>query len=353
METGSGRGSQGNRSGCLARAGSGQHAAMSFPALLVSARGQPAAPTALEVSQLPAQELLVQVRYSSLNYKDALAVTATAPVVRSFPMVPGIDLAGMVVESSVAEFRPGDEIISTGSGLGETVWGGYAGFARVPARLALRLVPGLTAWNAMAFGTAGLTAMLCVQALEARGLPAQSPVVVSGASGGVGSIAIQLLALAGHRVTAVSGKESQHDYLRRLGAVELLPRTSLTISPEKTLLAERWAGGIDTVGGDLLAGMLRGITTGGTVAACGMAGGGALPTSVYPFILRGVALQGIACSISPNVQKIAGWTRLARSVPQDVLAAVTQSITLAQVPEFAARMLASQLTGRVVVDLNP
>jgi len=324
---------------------------MSFPALRVSARGQPAEPTTLETSQLPAQELLVQVHYSSLNYKDALAVTGAAPVVRSFPMVPGIDLAGIVIESSVADFRAGDEIISTGSGLGETSWGGYAGYARIPARVALRLAPGLTSWNAMAFGTAGLTAMLCVQALEAHGLPAQAPVVVSGASGGVGSIAIQLLTLAGHRVTAISGKESQHDYLRRLGAAEILPRASLTITPEKTLLTERWAGGIDTVGGDLLAGMLRSITTGGTVAACGMAGGGALPTSVYPFILRGVALQGIACSISPTAQKMAAWTRLARSVPQDVLAAVTQTIALAQVPAFAARMLASQLSGRVVVDL--
>jgi len=353
MGTGSGGGSQGNRSGCLAGAGSGEHALMSFTALLVSARGQPAAPTILELAQLPPQELLVRVRYSSLNYKDALAVTATAPVVRAFPMVPGIDLVGTVMESSVAEFRPGDEVLSTGSGLGESVWGGYAGYARVPSRLVVRLAPGLTAWNAMAFGTAGLTAMLCVQGLEARGLPAHAPVVVSGATGGVGSIAIQLLALAGHRVTAISGKDSQHDYLRRLGAAEILPRASLTLSPEKTLLAERWAGGIDTVGGEHLAGMLRGIATGGTVATCGMASGGALPTTVYPFILRGVGLQGIACSICPTAQKFAAWTRLAASVPQEVLAAVTQTITLAQVPDLAARMLASQLTGRVVVNLAP
>jgi len=326
---------------------------MSFPALLVSARGQPAAPTTLETEQLPAQEVLVRVRYSSLNYKDALAVTGAAPVVRSFPMVPGIDLAGTIVESRVPDLRVGDEIISTGAGLGETMWGGYAGYARLPARLGLRPPAGLALWNAMAFGTAGLTAMLCVQALERQGLPDAAPVVVSGASGGVGSIAILLLARAGHRVTAISGKDSQHNYLRHLGASEILPRASLTQSPEKTLTTERWAAGIDTVGGELLAGMLRGIATGGTVAACGMAAGGALTTSVYPFILRGVALQGIACSLSSSPQKTAAWSRLASSVPHDVLAGLTQTITLAQVPDFAARMLASQLSGRVVVDLAP
>jgi acrylyl-CoA reductase (NADPH) len=326
---------------------------MNFPALLVSARGERAVLRSLPPEQLPAGEVLVRVCASSLNYKDALAVTATAPVVRSFPMVPGIDLGGVVLESTSPLFHVGDEIISTGSGLGESHWGGYAGMARIPAAMALRPPPGLTLHDAMAFGTAGLTAMLCVMALERHGLPARSAVLVSGATGGVGSLAVMLLAKAGHEVCAVTGKAEHHGYLRELGAHTVQTREQLKANPEKTLLAERYAGAVDTVGGDLLAALLRSISTGGAVAACGMAAGGSLPATVYPFILRGVALQGIACSLAANALKLEAWTRLAQSIPSPQLQRLTTTITLEQVGTWAQEMLASRVRGRVLVELSP
>jgi acrylyl-CoA reductase (NADPH) len=323
-----------------------------FPAYLATAKGARAEATRLTRDRLPTGEVLVAVGWSSLNYKDGLALTAKAPVLRAFPIVPGIDLAGTVVESASGDFKPGDEVIATGSGLGESIWGGYAGFARVPAEILVRPPKELGLRRAMAFGTAGLTAMLSVMALERAGLPPKSAVAVTGAGGGVGGVAILILSRLGHRVTAVTGRASEEAYLRGLGAAELSPRDQLAITPEKSLLAERWAGAVDAVGGPLLAGLLRSITTGGAIAVSGMAAGGQLPATVYPFILRGVSLIGIASSVTPMPLRREAWARLARDVPAAAIDAMVREAAFADLPSLADQLMAGTIRGRYVVKVG-
>ncbi len=305
----------------------------------------------LHTDDLPPGEVLIAVRCSSLNYKDALAVTGRGKVVRRFPMVPGVDLAGVVQSSASPALSPGDPVLVTGWGVGETHWGGYAQRARVAAGWITRLPGGLSLEQAMAIGTAGLTAMLCVMALEDRGLsPGQGPVIVTGASGGVGGIAVALLAHLGYQVLAVTGRLSMHDYLRGLGAAGLVDRETLG-APARPLESEAWAGAIDTAGGPVLAGVLSRLRYGAAVAACGLAGGAELHTTVFPFILRGVSLLGIDSVRCPAERRDAAWQRLARELPSDLLARMTRRVPLDQVPETARDLLEGRLHGRVVVEV--
>ncbi|WP_151704215.1 MDR family oxidoreductase [Nitrincola alkalilacustris] len=306
----------------------------------------------LTQSDLPDEEVLVAVDYSSLNYKDGLAVTGTGKIVLSWPLVPGIDLAGRVVESRSDAFKPGDAVVLTGWGVGERFWGGYAQLQRVKPEWLVPLPDGMTARQAMAIGTAGFTAMLCVMALEAGGVtPDQGPVVVTGAAGGVGSVAVALLARAGYQVTAVTGRESTHAYLRELGASEIISRDEMQ-QPSRPLEKQRWAGAVDTVGGPILARVLAEANYGATIAACGLAGGYQLPTSVMPFILRNVRLQGVDSVMCPLAQRQVAWQRLARDLPAQVLEGMIEEVALEGVPEKAAQILKGQVQGRVVVNLQ-
>jgi acrylyl-CoA reductase (NADPH) len=301
---------------------------------------------------LPNGDVLVRIAYSSLNYKDGLALSGQGRIVRSYPMVPGIDLAGTVEESRSADFKPGDRVLSTGWGVGERYWGGYSQFARLKADWLTPLPAGLDAHHAMAIGTAGFTAMLSVMALEEHGLAAGSrEVLVTGASGGVGSVAVALLAGRGHAVAAATGRSETHDYLRRLGAQQIVERATLA-APGKALDSERWGGAIDTVGGDTLAGVLRGMAHGASVAACGNAGGAALNTTVFPFILRGVNLLGIDSVQCPQERRRAAWTRLATDLDTKLLDEMTRQVTLQDLPTLAGEILAGKVRGRVVVDVN-
>lgn len=324
----------------------------SFPGWWITDARQGATFTQLSPAQLGEGAVTVRVRCSSLNYKDALAVRGTAPVVRTVPLVPGIDLAGEVVASDDPALPVGTSVIATGGGLGETRSGGLAAYCRCDPGLLLTTPAELDGPAAMAFGTAGLTAMLGVMALEAHGLPPRADVVVTGATGGVGSCAVRLLAQAGHRVSAISGKADQTAYLRALGASEVLPRAALVAHPERALVSERWQAAIDAVGGELLAGLLRAIRSRGAVATCGMAAGGALPTTVYPFILRGVALLGIASASAPRADKEAAWARLARGIPASVRAALVRTIPLAEVGAASDALLGGRVTGRYVVAID-
>jgi acrylyl-CoA reductase (NADPH) len=306
----------------------------------------------ISIGEMPAGDVLVKVAYSSLNYKDGLAVTGRGKVIRQFPMVPGIDFAGVVEQSSVGAYQPGDAVVATGWGIGEQHWGGYAQYARVNSGWLVALPTGLSLEQSMAIGTAGFTAMLCVMALEAHGLtPAASkPVVVSGAAGGVGSVAVALLATRGYKVTAVTGRKEAHDYLRSLGAAEILDRAEVATGSNKPLEKERWAGAVDTVGGEMLGGILRTLSYGASVAACGLAGGGNVATSVFPFILRGVNLLGIDSVMCPVPLRQTAWTRLAGELAADKLASMMQVIPLREVPAWSERILDGQVRGRVVVD---
>jgi len=307
----------------------------------------------LKRSDLPPGEVLVAVEYSSLNYKDGLAVTGKGPIVRQFPMVPGIDLAGTVLESDAPAFSPGDKVVLTGWGVGERYWGGFSQQARLRADWLTPLPAGLDTRQAMAIGTAGFTAMLCVLALEDAGLtPAVTkPVLVTGASGGVGSVATALLARLGYSVTAVSGSSNNQDYLRTLGATEWLDRAELS-PPGKPLQAQRWAAAVDAVGGQTLANVLAQIDYCGAVAACGLAGGAELPTTVMPFILRGVKLLGVDSVQCPPPRRQQAWARLAQDLDLQILADIIQTAVLADVPQLAEAILAGQVRGRVVIDLN-
>jgi acrylyl-CoA reductase (NADPH) len=327
----------------------------SFKALVLEERdGKPqAAIRALGRDVLPDGEVLVQVAYSSLNYKDGLAITGQGRIIRSYPMVPGIDFSGTVVESSSPTYQPGERVILTGWGVGERHWGGFAGMARVKADWLVKLPDGLNPHGAMTFGTAGFTAMLCVMALEDAGVaPGEREVVVTGAAGGVGSVAVALLARAGHNVTASTGRAEEHDYLTALGARQIIDRATLATASNRPLESERWAGGVDTVGGDTLASVLKGVAYGGAVAACGLAGGTSLNSTVLPFILRGVRLLGVDSVMCPRPRREAAWARLARDFPADQLERVTQTIPLAELPTMAAEILAGKVRGRVVVDVN-
>ncbi|HKM64785.1 MAG TPA: MDR family oxidoreductase [Acidisphaera sp.] len=298
-------------------------------------------------------DVTVRVTHSALNYKDGLALTGRSPVVRRFPMIPGIDLAGIVEASGSPEFTPGEAVVLTGWGLGETHLGGYAERARVKADWLVKLPEGLSAAEAMAIGTAGFTAMLAVLALERHGLkPTSGPAVVTGAAGGVGSVAIALLARAGWHVIASTGRAAaEGDYLRGLGAAEIIDRAGLS-APGRPLGKERWAAGVDSVGSHTLANLLSMTKYGGAISACGLAQGMDLPASVAPFILRGVSLLGIDSVMCPHDRRVEAWGRLARDLDRDKLHAMTRTIALADVIAEGERILAGAVRGRTVVAID-
>jgi acrylyl-CoA reductase (NADPH) len=313
----------------------------------------------LERSALPEGEVLIRVAYSSLNYKDGLAVTGKPGVIRTVPMVTGLDLAGVVEESKSPQFKPGDEVAVTGCGTSETFWGGYAQFARINAEYIVPIPKGpngmaLSLKQAMGVGTAGFTAMQCVMALEDHGLkPGSREVVVTGAAGGVGSAGIAILAHLGYKVAASTGRAAElGDYLRKLGATEVVDRAALSAPSKRPLDSERWAGAIDNVGGDTLAGLLRTTAVGGSIASCGVAGGAAFSSTVYPFILRGVSILGIDSLRLPNARRREIWQRIARDLPLPLLDSMIQVAPLEKVPELGAQILAGQIHGRVVIDVN-
>ncbi|MGD9918254.1 MAG: MDR family oxidoreductase [Paenirhodobacter sp.] len=304
-------------------------------------------------AQLPEGDVLVDVAYSTLNYKDALAITGKAPVVRRFPMVPGIDFTGTVAQSSHADFKPGDRVILNGWGVGEKHWGGLAERARVRGDWLVPLPAPLDLRQAAAIGTAGYTAMLCVLALERQGvLPGDGEIVVSGAAGGVGSVATALLAAKGYEVAAVTGRASEAEYLRRLGAASVLDRSELT-GKVRPLGPERWAGGVDVAGSTVLANMLSMMKYRGVVAACGLAAGMDLPASVAPFILRGVTLAGVDSVMCPKPDRLAAWGRLARDLDLAKLEEMTTELPLAEVVDTAAKFLDGAIRGRIVIPVNP
>jgi acrylyl-CoA reductase (NADPH) len=306
----------------------------------------------LPLDALPPGDVLVEVVYSSLNYKDALAVTGQRPVIREFPMVCGIDLAGRVLESSSPDFSPGDEILAVGQGLGETRWGGYSRRARLPADAVVPLPVRMDLQQAMALGTAGFTAMLALLALEHQGVvPGDREVLVTGASGGVGSIAVALLAGHGYAVAASTGRPESHEYLRTLGATTILHREEAA-RQRPPLAPERWAGGIDTVGGPTLASLIASTAAYGAVAACGLAGSAELSTTVYPFILRNVSLLGINSVYPPKPLRFLAWERLSRDPVLARLDAIARVEPLSNIALLARQLLAGGICGRVVVDVN-
>jgi len=297
-------------------------------------------------------DVTVAVGYSTVNYKDGLAITGKAPVVRRFPMIAGIDFAGTVETSSHPDWKPGDKVIHNGWGLGETHLGAYAQKARVKGDWLVRLPGAISARDAMAIGTAGYTAMLAVMALEKHGLtPDRGPIAVTGAAGGVGSVAIAILAKLGFSVIAVTGRTAEADYLKGLGASEIIDRKELA-GPAKPLAKERWAGAIDAVGSTTLANLLAMTRYGGAVAACGLAGGMDLPGSVAPFILRGVCLYGIDSVMCPIDRRREAWNRLESDLDRSKLASMTREIDLSGVPEAAAAIVDGQVRGRIVVKIG-
>jgi len=297
-------------------------------------------------------DVTVRVTHSTLNYKDALSLGGRAPIVRRFPLIPGIDFAGEVETSGSADFAPGDVVVLTGWGAGETRHGGYAQRARWPAGQLVKLPQGMTAERAMAIGTAGLTAMLCVLALERHGVkPQDGPAVVTGAVGGVGSVAVALLARKGWKVIASTGRPQEADYLKNLGVSKIISRGELAAAA-KPLGKEAWAAGIDTVGSTTLANLCARTSYGGAIAACGLAGGMDLPASVAPFILRNVALLGVDSVQAPMALRLQAWERLAIDIDTGVLASITTKIGLDQVIATAAELLAGKVRGRVVVEIE-
>ncbi|WP_420457042.1 MDR family oxidoreductase [Rubrivirga sp.] len=314
-----------------------------------------AAVTDVSEADLPGGDVLVDVSHSSLNYKDGLAITGRGKIVRgAFPFVPGIDLAGTVAESASDDWAPGDRVVLTGWGTGEDRWGGYAERARASAEHLVRLPDGLSAEDAMWIGTAGFTAALSVLALEAHGVaPGGGPVAVTGASGGVGSMATALLAAAGHEVSAVTGTASAHDYLRALGAAEIVGRETLAEASDPPLQKGVWAGAVDSVGGTTLAALLAQARRHACVAACGLAGGPDLATTVFPFILRGVTLAGIDSNTAPPDLRERAWGRLADAAAAGHLAAVEKTVIgLDDLVEWAGRIVDGDTVGRVVVDVR-
>lgn len=302
---------------------------------------------------LPDGEVLVAVDYSSLNYKDGLAITGQGKIVRNFPMVPGIDFVGTVVESATSQYKPGDAVILTGWFVGERYWGGLAQLARVRTEWLVPLPAGMTAQQAMSIGTAGFTAMLAVMALEDHAVrPGEREVVVTGAAGGLGSIAIALLARQGHKVVASTGRTAEADYLKALGAHEIIDREVLAAPSKRPLDSERWGGAVDTVGGDTLAGLIRSMALHGSIAVCGNAGGPALNTTVFPFILRGVNLLGIDSVQCPFERRRTAWERLANELSPTVYEHMTQVIALADVAQYSSEILQGRVRGRLVVDVN-
>ncbi|WP_435635591.1 acrylyl-CoA reductase (NADPH) [Pseudomonas solani] len=306
----------------------------------------------LDEAQLPEGDVTVQVDYSTLNYKDGLAITGKSPVVRKFPMVAGIDLAGTVEASDNPAFKAGDRVLLNGWGVGETHWGGLAQKARLNGDWLIPLPAGFTPRQAMAIGTAGYTAMLSVLALERNGVtPDKGQVLVTGANGGVGSFAIALLARLGYQVAASTGRPQEADYLKHLGAAEIIDRASLS-EPGRPLGKERWAGAVDSVGSHTLANVCAGIRYGGAVAACGLAQGMDFPASVAPFILRGVTLAGIDSVMRPRADRIEAWNRLVRDLDLALLDEITSEIGLGEAVLSANELLEGRVRGRVVVDVN-
>lgn len=306
----------------------------------------------LSLADLPDHDVLVDVEYSTLNYKDGLAVSGAGRICRSFPMVCGIDLAGTVAQSGSARFQPGDKVLVNGYGLSESHWGGYSQKARVKSDWLVKLPDAFTTQQAMAIGTAGYTAMLCVLALEHNHVaPGTGEVVVTGAAGGVGSVAIAILAKLGHSVIASTGRPETHDYLGELGAGGFIDRAELADEP-KPFGKERWVGAVDSVGSKTLANVISQTAYGGCVAACGLAGGMDLPTSVLPFILRGVTLAGIDSVMAPMEMRVEAWERLATDLDPAKLAAMTTVEPMSKLPELAGAILKGQTRGRVVIDVN-
>jgi acrylyl-CoA reductase (NADPH) len=306
----------------------------------------------LDDGDLPAGSVRVDVAFSSLNYKDALAITGTAPIARKLPMVAGVDLAGTVTESSHRDYAAGDEVLATGYGIGESHWGGLAQRARLDGDWLVPLPTTFTSRQAMQIGTAGFTAMLCVLALEDAGIrPGDGEILVTGANGGVGGVAIALLNKLGYQVAASTGRPAEADYLRTLGATEIIDRAELS-EPGKALGKQRWAGAIDAVGGQTLANVCATVRYGGTVAACGNAGGMELPLTVAPFILRAVTLAGIDSVQTPRDRRFAAWQRLSTDLDPALLDALTDTIGLSDVVDAAPRLLDGRVRGRLVVDAN-
>lgn len=304
----------------------------------------------LSTDDLPAGDVLIEVTCSSLNYKDALACQANPGVVRNLPHIPGIDCAGHVAASSSPDFQTGDPVLVTGYNLGAGHWGGYSAFVRVPADWVVALPKELTLDEAMTYGTAGFTAAQCVAAIQHHGIqPNDGEVVVTGATGGVGSFAVAILAKLGYQVSAVTGKPEQADFLGQLGARQVLARDEVDDSSGKSLLASRWAAAVDTVGGNPLTTILRSTNHRGCVAACGLAAGHKLPLTVYPFILRGVTLVGIDSAQCPRDARLEMWRRLANEWRIESLANFTQTVTLREVPKTAEAMLAGKTFGRTLV----
>ncbi len=326
-----------------------------FQAILISKTddGQEVALTRLSDADLPEGDVTVAVEYSTVNYKDGLAITGASPIVRKFPMVPGIDLAGTVAQSANPDFSAGDKVVVNGFGLSEAHWGGYTRRQRLDAGFLVPLPDAFTTRQAMAIGTGGYTAMLCVMALEAQGVqPADGDVLVTGAAGGVGSVAIAVLAKRGYRVIASTGRVAEADYLTALGAAEIIDREELSGTP-RALGKERWAGVVDAVGSTTLANAIAQTRYGGAVAACGLAQGADLPVSVMPFILRGVTLAGVDSVMAPQPVRRAAWDRLANDLePAKLEMIAAQTIPLSAVPQAAQDILDGRVRGRLIVDVN-
>lgn len=314
-------------------------------------QGYQARLTSIDEASLPAGDVTVRVSHSTLNYKDALALTGQSPIVRTFPMVPGIDLAGIVESSESPRFKAGEAVLLNGWGVGESHWGGLAEKARLKSDWLIPLPDAFSAAQAMAIGTAGYTAMLSVLALERHGVkPEDGEILVTGANGGVGSFAIALLARLGYHVIASTGRPQESDYLRQLGATGIIDRASLS-APGRPLAREQWTAAIDSVGSHTLANVCAGIRYRGIVAACGLAQGMELPGSVAPFILRGVTLAGIDSVTRPTADRLEAWSRLARDLDPGLLALISREVALSEVIDLAPQLIAGQVRGRLVVDI--
>jgi acrylyl-CoA reductase (NADPH) len=325
-----------------------------FRALVLHEEGGKVIPRieAVDEARLPPGEVTVAVECSTLNYKDGMILQGIGRLVHNYPHIPGIDFAGTVERSASPEFAAGDPVILTGWRVGETQWGGYAEKARAKASYLVRRPEGLTARQAMAIGTAGLTAMLAIMALESHGLrPGSGDVLVTGAAGGVGSIAVSLLSRLGYRVVASTGRPELRSYLTELGAADLIDRATLAAKPSRPLDSERWAGAVDAVGGTTLATILTQLNCRASVAACGLAGGSELPATVIPFLLRGVSLLGIDSVMCPRDERISAWRRLVRDLPLDRLERMTRTVPLSALPNLASQILKGEVRGRTIVDV--
>jgi len=307
----------------------------------------------LATADLPAGDVTVAVEYSTLNYKDGMVLGGLGRLVRQYPHVPGIDFAGTVEASDNSAWKKGDKVILTGWRVGEVHWGGYAQKARVKGDWLVKLPDGLSTRRAMALGTAGLTAQLAILALEKHGLtPAAGEVLVTGAAGGLGSVATVLLSRLGYAVAASTGRSTEHDYLKRLGATVIVDRAELSTQPAKPLLAERWAGCVDSVGGTTLASVLASLKLHGAVASCGNAGGVELHTTVLPLLLRGIGVLGIDSAQCPTPLRVEAWSRLAAGMPGDLLDSISTEARLSDLPELGAKILRGEVRGRLVIDVN-